>query len=194
MGTRRPTAALIVAMAISGVPLGAQKYREADAPEVQAAAKTALARAKILNIVGIARGIDRTLDDLGARIIGREIHIALSADVLFDFDSFALRAAASDSLQKVAAVLNEYASSPVLIEGHTDAKGTDQYNQALSVHRAESVKRWLVDRGGVGGDRLTTRGWGRSKPVAPNTKPDGSDDPDGRQKNRRVEITVQKRA
>jgi outer membrane protein OmpA-like peptidoglycan-associated protein len=157
-----------------------------------AAAKAALGHAKVLNIVGITRGVEGLLKDLGAKVTGQEIKIALSADVLFDFDSFALRAEAADPLRKVADVLNDYPKSPVMIEGHTDGKGTDQYNQTLSDRRAESVKRWLADRGGVESGRVTTRGWGKTKPVAPNTKPDGSDDPEGRQKNRRVEITVRR--
>jgi outer membrane protein OmpA-like peptidoglycan-associated protein len=78
----------------------------------------------------------------------------------------------------------------VLIEGHTDGKGTHAYNMTLSDKRAASVKSWLVQNGGVVASRITTRGWGETKPVAPNKKPDGSDDPAGRQKNRRVEITI----
>jgi len=60
----------------------------------------------------------------------------------------------------------------------------------LSDNRAKAVKRWLVENGGVKASRITTKGWGETKPVAPNKKPDGSDDPDGRQKNRRVELTL----
>jgi outer membrane protein OmpA-like peptidoglycan-associated protein len=52
------------------------------------------------------------------------------------------------------------------------------------------VREWLVKKGGASAARITTRGWGKSKPIAPNTRPDGSDDPEGRKKNRRVEITV----
>jgi outer membrane protein OmpA-like peptidoglycan-associated protein len=80
----------------------------------------------------------------------------------------------------------------VLIEGHTDGKGTHPYNIKLSENRAASVKKWLVENAGVSGSRITTRGWGETKPVAPNTNPDGSDNPAGRQKNRRVEITIHK--
>jgi outer membrane protein OmpA-like peptidoglycan-associated protein len=55
------------------------------------------------------------------------------------------------------------------------------------------VKAWLVSKGGASGAKIATKGWGKSKPVVPNTRPDGSDDPDGRKKNRRVEITVKTR-
>ena len=128
------------------------------------------------------------LKDLGAKVTGREIKINLSADVLFDFDKSDLRPEAGPALQKVVAVLQAYPKAAVLIEGHTDAKGNDQYNQKLSERRADSVRRWLAEHGIAAA--MTTRGWGKTRPVAPNTKPTGADDPDGRQKNRRVEITV----
>jgi photosystem I P700 chlorophyll a apoprotein A2 len=60
----------------------------------------------------------------------------------------------------------------------------------LSENRADAVKSWLVQNASVAGSRVTTQGWGETKPVAPNKKPDGSDDPEGRQKNRRVEIVL----
>jgi photosystem I P700 chlorophyll a apoprotein A2 len=78
----------------------------------------------------------------------------------------------------------------VLIEGHTDSKGKDSYNQKLSERRANSVKNWLVENAGADGDRIKIKGWGEAKPAVPNEKSDGSDDPDGRQQNRRVEITI----
>ncbi len=76
------------------------------------------------------------------------------------------------------------------IEGHTDGKGTHPYNMKLSENRADAVKNWLVQNASISGSRITTQGWGETKPVAPNKKPDGSDDPEGRQKNRRVEIVL----
>ena len=54
------------------------------------------------------------------------------------------------------------------------------------------MKSWLVQKGGMNGNQIKTKGWGKANPVAPNTNPDGSDNPEGRQKNRRVEITVKK--
>jgi hypothetical protein len=77
-----------------------------------------------------------------------------------------------------------------LIEGHTDAKGAEDYNQSRSERRAQPVKDWFVTNADIGAERIVTRGWGESRPVAPNEKTDGSDDPEGRQKNRRVDITV----
>ena len=182
-----------VALAAGATRLEAQ-YKDPDDANVQAAARAALPKARVLDIIGVTSGIQGALKDLNAKVVGREIRIALSADVLFDFDSSTLRPAASGKLGEVAAVLKEYPKSPVSIEGHTDGKGTDSYNQALSERRAASVKRWLVDTGGIEAGRIDTKGFGKAKPIAPNTKPDGSDDPEGRQKNRRVEITVRNAA
>lgn len=121
------------------------------------------------------------------------MRIDLAADVLFDFDKYTLKPAAADTLRKVGQVAASYPNAPLLIEGHTDSKGTHAYNMTLSERRAQSVKSWLVKNASVAAPRITTRGWGETKPVAPNRKPDGSDDPEGRQRNRRVEITISKR-
>ena len=168
----------------------AQKYTDPDSPAVQAAAQAALPHAKVENIEGMALGIQSVLEDLKAKVTEHEIKIELDADVLFDFDKYSLRPEAADSLREVGEVAKSYGKSPVLIEGYTDGKGTHPYNVKLSDNRAASVKKWLVENAGVSGSRITTRGWGEAKPVAPNTNPDGSDNPAGRQKNRRVEITI----
>lgn len=145
---------------------------------------------KILAIEGVALGVEGALADLGATVTEQEIKIALSGDILFDFDKDTLRPDAFPTLEKVAEVLNNYPGAPVLIEGHTDSKGKEKYNQNLSERRANSVKSWLVEQAGADGSRIDTKGWGETKPAVPNEKPDGSDDPDGRQQNRRVEITI----
>ncbi|HXY08037.1 MAG TPA: OmpA family protein [Terriglobales bacterium] len=168
----------------------AQKYTDPDSPAVAAAAQAALAHARVITIVGVSTGIQSVLEDLKAKVTEHEIKIELDADVLFDFDKYSLRAEAADSLREVGEVAKNYAKSPVLIEGYTDGKGTHPYNLKLSDNRAASVKQWLVENAGISGSRITTRGWGEAKPVAPNTNPDGSDNPAGRQKNRRVEITI----
>jgi outer membrane protein OmpA-like peptidoglycan-associated protein len=117
----------------------------------------------------------------------REVKIYLPADVLFDFDKADLRPEAAPVLERVASVLRSDPTSTAAIEGHTDGKGNDQYNQALSERRAQSVRQWLVDHGVSGS--MAARGFGKTRPVAPNTMPNGADNSDGRQKNRRVEIT-----
>jgi len=116
----------------------------------------------------------------------------LAADVLFDFDKYDILPKAQEMLQQAAGVIREKAKGVVQIEGHTDSKGTDAYNQKLSERRANAVKDWLVNKEGLKNVKFETRGCGAKKPVAPNTKPNGSDDPEGRQKNRRVEIIMKK--
>ena len=120
-----------------------------------------------------------------------EIKISLQGEILFDFDKSNLRPAAESTLAQVAKMIGSYPKAQVLIEGYTDSKGSASYNAKLSDRRAVSVKNWFAKHG-VAANSMQTHGWGAAKPVAPNTHPDGSDDPDGRQKNRRVEITIKK--
>jgi outer membrane protein OmpA-like peptidoglycan-associated protein len=117
-----------------------------------------------------------------------EERLRIGSDVFFDFDSATLRVEAAPTLSEVGRRLAQ-GKQPVAIEGHTDGKGTDEYNQKLSEQRATSVRAYLVDHG-TAGSRLTVVGYGKKHPVAPNEHGDGSDDPDGRQKNRRVEIVI----
>jgi outer membrane protein OmpA-like peptidoglycan-associated protein len=141
---------------------------------------------------GTSMGVESALKDLGAKVSEAEIRIDLNADVLFDFDKAEIKKEAEPSLQKVATVVKANPSAKVAIEGHSDGKGADAYNQTLSEQRAAAIKQWLVSNAQVGGGNITTRGWGKTKPVSHNTKPDGSDDPEGRAKNRRVEIILRK--
>lgn len=104
--------------------------------------------------------------------------------VNFDFDKSNIRADATPVLTEAAAVLKENAALKVSVEGHTDAKGTDDYNLKLSMRRAAAVKAFLVQEG-VAESRLSTRGLGESQPVASN------DTDDGRAQNRRVELKVE---
>lgn len=147
---------------------------------------------RVLQIEGLTSGLAGTLADLGAQVTEQEIRIELSADVPFDFDKAELRPEAAPALARIVEVLGAYPEASVVIEGHTDSKGRESSNQKLSDRRARTVRDWLVEVGGVDEARLATKGLGESRPVAPNTKPDGSDDPEGRQRNRRVEIVVRK--
>ena len=122
-----------------------------------------------------------------------ELRLTLAADVLFDFDAATVRPDAQAALDRVAEIIRTKSQGMVRIEGFTDSKGTAAYNLRLSRMRAESVERWLNDRERLRGTVFSSRGFGATRFVAPNTKPDGSDDSEGRQKNRRVEIIVQKR-
>lgn len=153
---------------------------------------------KVLIVEGIVRGvsarsekIQAALKELGAKETETEYLIELPGDILFDFDKWTIMEDAEETLSKVGEIISAY-QYPVTIIGHTDSKGAESYNLELSRKRAEAVKQWLVDREGINQERIETIGKGESEPVAPNTKADGSDNPEGRQKNRRVEIRIGK--
>lgn len=109
--------------------------------------------------------------------------------VTFEFDSAKLTSQAEDRLDNVVNALQSADQIDVRVEGHTDSIGSASYNLKLSQRRADSVKDYLVEHG-IDGSRLRTEGFGETRPVAPNTNPDGSDNPEGRAKNRRVELHV----
>jgi outer membrane protein OmpA-like peptidoglycan-associated protein len=119
------------------------------------------------------------------------VEVTVPADVLFDFDKADIRAAAQPALQELGVLLKEKARKSVTVTGHTDGLGEANYNQKLSERRAAAVKTWLAGREGV---RLpiSTSGAGARQPVAPNKHADGSDNPDGRQLNRRVTVVFRK--
>lgn len=117
-----------------------------------------------------------------------EERLRVGSDFLFDFDRAELRSEAEPALAELARRVAQ-ANKMVMIEGHTDAKGTDSYNQTLSERRATAVRLALVGRG-LGYEKLNIRGFGKTRPVAPNQHADGTDDPDGRQRNRRVEVVI----
>ena len=152
------------------------------------------------NLAGAAPNLGVAAQSLGGQVQGLQIketatetRIELAADILFDFDKADIRPVAAVALNQAATVLRQRAVGVARIEGHTDAKGTPAYNQRLSERRAASVQKWLVEHEGLASVRFALQGLGATRPVAPNIKPDGSDDPEGRQKNRRVEIVFGRR-
>jgi outer membrane protein OmpA-like peptidoglycan-associated protein len=134
--------------------------------------------------------VQQAMTDLGATQSANGIVVVLPENILFDFDKYNLRPSAAPTLAKLAVLLKNYAQAPVSINGYTDSIGSDGYNQALSENRAESVKTYLTKQLKISANRLTTKGFGKAEPVAPNTNSDGSDNPTGRQKNRRVEVII----
>jgi outer membrane protein OmpA-like peptidoglycan-associated protein len=132
-----------------------------------------------------ATTLDERLGRLGAEVTGTEVTIRLPGSVLFDFDSAQVRPDAERTLAEVAEVIKGYAKRPVRIEGHTDSVASDEYNQKLSERRAASVQAWLAGKG-IEAARLTPRGFGETKPVADNGTAEG------RQRNRRVEVIIEK--
>ncbi len=93
-------------------------------------------------------------------------------------------------MKKLAKGIRELGWKHIIIEGHTDSIGTEEYNLRLSQKRANAVKEWFINKAGLKDLIYETIGYGESKPVAPNQNPDGSDNPEGRAKNRRVEIRI----
>jgi outer membrane protein OmpA-like peptidoglycan-associated protein len=114
----------------------------------------------------------------------------IGADTLFEFDQATLTPRAEETLTVLGPMIQNVGAHPVVIEGHTDSKGTDDYNQQLSERRAERVRNWFLEHRIVEKRAVSTVGYGEKKPVAPNEKPDGKDNPPGRALNRRVEIVV----
>jgi OmpA-OmpF porin, OOP family len=113
--------------------------------------------------------------------------LRFAADVLFDFDKATLKPQAQGLIAKAAEVLVK-AGRPIEVDGHTDAIGTDAYNDDLSVRRAEAFAAALKQHGVS--SAITTKGWGEKRPVAPNTTAGGKDNPAGRALNRRVEVVL----
>jgi OmpA-OmpF porin, OOP family len=111
--------------------------------------------------------------------------------VNFDFDKATLRPDAVQILQEAVDILRKYPDLRVEVAGHTDSIGTEQYNQGLSERRARTVYDYLTNNG-ISSNRLVgPTGYGESRPIAPNANPDGSDNPEGRARNRRTELNVQ---
>jgi outer membrane protein OmpA-like peptidoglycan-associated protein len=131
--------------------------------------------------------ISKGIDAVRTTTTRCERRLSVVADALFDFDKSNLRPEAEETLAAAGPEIVKLGGKPVRIEGHTDAIGSDAYNMKLSEARAASVREWLVTRGIVPA-ATATRGFGKTNPVAPNTTSDGRDDPEGRQKNRRVEV------
>lgn len=138
----------------------------------------------------IGRKMDKQAEELrndleGASVerVGEGIKITFDSGLLFDVDKSALSSTASGNLAALAETLNKYPDTDVLIEGHTDADGAEDYNQRLSVERAQSVKAFLLGKS-VAGARMSTSGYGETQPMADNTTAAG------KAKNRRVDIAI----
>src|SRR5688500_2264600 len=114
---------------------------------------------------------------------GHNITLDMPSAITFGFDSSALNPAFYGTLDRVASTLREYGQTIIEIAGHTDSVGTDAYNQALSVRRAQAVADYLIGRG-LNRDRIIVVGAGETRPVASN------DTESGRAQNRRVEVTI----
>lgn len=115
--------------------------------------------------------------------VGESILVTFDSGIMFDVDSYALKASTKANLDKMAETMKEYEKTEIVVMGHTDSTGSDEHNQKLSENRASSVANFLKQNG-VTAARLTTKGFGEQKPVASN------DNASGREQNRRVEIAI----
>ncbi|WP_462219613.1 OmpA family protein [Ferruginibacter sp.] len=112
-------------------------------------------------------------------------------NVFFDFDKYNLRPESYVELDRVVKFLNEYPNIEIEMSAHTDSKGADDYNMTLSDNRARSVMEYIISKG-ITTSRIISKGYGETKPVAANANTDGTDNPEGRQLNRRVEFKILK--
>lgn len=138
----------------------------------------------------IGRYMDKQAEEIredleGAKVerIGEGILITFDSGLLFDVGSYQLRTVTRENIIELATTLNKYEDTEILVEGHTDDRGTEEYNMTLSENRARSVYNQLV-RQGVASRRITVLGYGESQPIATNNTAEG------RQQNRRVEIAI----
>jgi outer membrane protein OmpA-like peptidoglycan-associated protein len=120
------------------------------------------------------------------------LHLVLPADQLFGSTRDTIEDAADPLLAQLVKLIATTRPHEVVIAGHTDSAGTDEENQALSKDRAHAVVAWLQAHAEKPRPRFVEQGYGRTRPVAPNHVADGSDNPEGRSRNRRVEITLRR--
>ncbi len=170
-----------LAGAAAGAAIGGHDHRAGGA--LIGAAAGALAGA------GIGAYLDRQAQELDA-IPGAEVQrrddsllVNFQSALLFDFGSSTLQPGAYDRLRTLARTLNNYPKSDVIIKGHTDKVGAQNYNQSLSEKRSDRVRTFLISEG-VAPSRITAIGYGESMPVATNSTESG------RGQNRRVEIEI----
>lgn len=138
----------------------------------------------------IGRYMDKQAEEMrkdlkGAKVerVGEGILITFDSGLFFDVNSYSLRSTTRNNLEELARVLQKYDDTEVLVAGHTDSTGSDDYNLSLSEKRAGAVKGFLAGKGVVP-SRMSTVGYGENEPVADN----GSES--GRQQNRRVEVAI----
>lgn len=138
----------------------------------------------------LEREVTETLSELDAETRDGDTVVTLPDRVLFPFGQYELLPDATQVLDNLVEAIDYFADAPVHVNGHTDAVDSDATNQTLSEQRAQAVVGYFTDAG-VDPSRLDARGFGETQPVAPNTHDDGTDDPQGRAQNRRVEIIIE---
>lgn len=132
-----------------------------------------------------AERIEEEIPGAEVKRVGEGINVTFTQDagVYFDTDKSNVKGASATTLDKLAGIFKEYPNSNILVEGHTDSAGPDDYNMNLSRQRAESVTDYLVSKG-LSPTRFTTKWYGESQPVGDNSTSEG------KAKNRRVELAI----
>ncbi len=130
-----------------------------------------------------AEEIKNTVPDAKVERVGEGIVVEFSSNVLFGFDKAELSSDAKTNLDKLVTVLNTYPDTNIELQGHTDSKGSEAYNQTLSEKRASVVSTYLTGQG-IKTERITTKGFGESVPKYDN------ETEEGRAQNRRVEFLI----
>lgn len=130
-----------------------------------------------------AEEMQRDLEGAKVERVGEGIKITFDSGLLFAVDSDKLNASSQSDVQDLSRILKKYDDTNILIEGHTDNTGADEYNQNLSVRRAKSVSGELVATG-IDATRISTQGYGETQPIADNNTEAG------REQNRRVEVAI----
>jgi len=182
--TKRGATIGAVAGAIAGAVIGNQSGNNRTGAVVGAAAGAAVGAA-------IGHRMDKQEEELKqipgvevTRPSEGEIDVRLTSDILFDYNSSALRPESRSTLDQLGTNFRQYPDNRVVVEGHTDSVGSDSFNQRLSEQRAANVADYLIDRG-VPASNVIVYGYGEARPK------DSNDTAEGRQLNRRVEIHIQ---
>ena len=135
------------------------------------------------------KGLDRSRDFKTIILLASTAKPIELPNIFYDYAKWDLRPESMVALDKLIETLNENPNITIELGSHTDSRGSDADNINLSQKRAQSVVNYLISKG-ISSERLVAKGYGMSKPIAPNTKNDGSDNPAGRQLNRRTEIKI----
>lgn len=132
-----------------------------------------------------AERIEQEVPGAEVKRVGEGINVTFTQDagVHFDTNKSDVKGTSATTLAKMVDIFKEYPDSNILVEGHTDSAGSDEYNMNLSKQRAESVTNYLTAQG-IAASRLTTKWYGEEQPIGDNTTPEG------KTKNRRVELAI----
>tara|TARA_R100001143_G_C3361089_1_gene135920 strand:+ start:18917 stop:19507 length:591 start_codon:yes stop_codon:yes gene_type:complete len=130
-----------------------------------------------------AEELEKEMDGVTIQRVEEGIAVSFDSGILFDFDSSSLRPEGYENLRKLTRIINRDDDTILMIVGHTDSRGDEDYNLGLSERRAQSASRYMISQG-LSSDRIQMVGRGEYEPIADNTTDEG------RQKNRRIEVAI----